>query len=348
MPNGSDSAIKSAPMRIDRLYVERAATTWPATAHILERLKPRETFAIDDYQDLFSRRKKDYLEKRNSRDVFLAVKRGAMVKEAPPAYGFGEADAHYYFVHAFNCIYECQYCYLQGYFSSPDLVFFVNHDDALAEMRQIAARHRGQRRVWFHAGEFSDSLALSHISGELGSYWPFFEQNPETWLELRTKSINLSILRQMSPLPNVVVSFSLATTAQASTYDVGAPPVARRLAAMRRLRDLGFRLGIHFDPLVQSDGFEQEIASIAAAIRDNLDFRFVEYVSVGAVRFAKDVYRAARQNYPLSQLFARHFIQGADTKMRYVRPLRLQLIETAVTALKNHGCPDKKIYICME
>ncbi|MFZ5628304.1 MAG: SPL family radical SAM protein [Spirochaetota bacterium] len=335
-------------MRIDRLYVERAAEQWPATNEIICKLQPRETISIEDYQDLFSRRKTDYLEKRNSRNVFIAVKRGAMVKEAPPAYGYGQSDLHYYYVHAYNCVYECEYCYLQGYFSSPDLVFFVNHDDALAEMQQIAAQHSGQNRVWFHAGEFSDSLALSHISGELPYYWKFFQENPETWLELRTKSVNLSVLRSLEPLPNVVVSFSLATEPQAAAYDRETPSVKQRLSAMQRLRDMGFRLGVHFDPIIYADDFAEQMQQIASQIRESVGYGALEYISVGAVRFAKDVFREARANYPDSQMFARHFIQGTDTKMRYIRPLRLHLIETARAMLKKHGCPEEKIYICME
>lgn len=335
-------------MRIDRLYVERAAGQYPATDEILNKLQPRETITIEDYQDFFSRRKTDYLEKRNTRNVFVAVKRGAMVKEAPPAYGYGASDLHYYYVHAYNCIYECEYCYLQGYFSSPDLVFFVNHDDALSAMQAIAAQQRGQRRVWFHAGEFSDSLALSHISGELPHYWKFFQHNPGAWLELRTKSVNLSVLRSLPPLRNVVVSFSLATEAQAAVYDRGTPSVAQRLAAMQRLSQQGFRLGVHFDPIIYADDFSEKMQLIAARIGEIVGYEAIEYISVGAVRFAKGVYREARLNYPKSKLFARHFIQSADAKMRYIRPLRLHLIETAQAALKKHGCPEEKIYICME
>lgn len=335
-------------MRIDRLYVERAAEKWPATPGIIARLEPRETLAIDDYQDLFSRRRTEYLKKRAAQNVFIAVKRGAMVKEAPPAYGYGLSDLHFYYVHAYNCVYECEYCYLQGYFSSPDLVFFVNHDDALAEMQQIVTQQRGLKRVWFHAGEFSDSLALSHISGELPYYWKFFRQNPDTWLELRTKSVNLSVLRALPPLPNVVVSFSLATEPQAAAYDHGTPSVRQRLAAMQRLRDMGFRLAVHFDPLIFADDFAEQMQAIAGQIGNWVGFSAIEYISVGAVRFAKEVYRETRQNYPESRIFARHFIQGSDSKMRYIRPLRLYLIETAQAALKKHGCPSEKIYICME
>jgi spore photoproduct lyase len=335
-------------MRIDRLYVERAAEKWPAAKAIRKKLEPRETISIEDYQEFFSRRRTNYLDKRTTRNVFIAVKRGAMVKEAPPAYGYGVSDLHYYYVHAYNCIYECEYCYLQGYFSSPDLVFFVNHDDALAEMRQLAAQHRGKKRIWFHAGEFSDSLALSHITGELPHYWKFFEENPDTWLELRTKSINLSVLRSLPPLPNVVVSFSLATEPQAAIYDRKTPSLGQRLKAMQRLRDMGFRLGIHFDPIIYADDFTEQMQLVAARVRDGVGYNAIEYVSLGAVRFAKDVYREARLNYPNSPMFARHFIQGADAKMRYIRPLRLHLIETARDVLKMHGCPEEKIYICME
>ena len=43
-----------------------------------------------------------------------------LVKETPAAYGLS-GEPHYYFIHSYNCLYECDYCYLQGYFHSPDL-----------------------------------------------------------------------------------------------------------------------------------------------------------------------------------------------------------------------------------
>lgn len=335
-------------MRIDTLYIEQAAKGWPATQGILEKIQACEIKEISDFQDFFSRRKTAYLNKRSGRNLFIAVKRGAMVKEAPPAYGFGASDLHYYYVHAYNCIYECEYCYLQGYFSSPDLVFFVNHADAIAEMKQITELNRNHKRVWFHAGEFSDSLALSHISGELPVYWNFFAENPGAFLELRTKSINLSVIRQLPPLPNVVVSFSLASSEQAARYDRETPEIAQRIAAMQRLAELGFSLGVHFDPIIYEADFSANFTATVKQLAAKVGFAPIAYISVGAVRFAKDVFREAKANYAASPLFARNFIQGADNKMRYIRPLRLFLIETAQAILKKHGCPEEKIYICME
>jgi spore photoproduct lyase len=333
-------------MRIDTLFIEKAAETLPATQVISGRLESKQTRVIDDYQDFFSRRKTPYLQKRAGRNVFIAVKKGAVVREAPPAYGYGD-ELHYYFIHAYNCVYECEYCYLQGYFSSPDLVFFVNHDDILKSMAEVVAANH-PRGVWFHAGEFSDSLALSHITGELPLYWQFFRDNPRAFLELRTKSINLHALRELAPLPNVFVSFSLSASAQAEKFDREAPGVMQRLNAMRSLRDMGFRLAVHFDPIIFEADFIPAFTETAHTLSERVGFESLAYISLGVVRFAKDVYREARLNYPDSGMFSRHFIQGEDGKMRYIRPLRLQLLESSKAILKKHGCPEEKIYFCME
>lgn len=334
-------------MRINTLYIEKSATQYPLTAQIQDRLEAEYSEFIDDHQDFFSRKKTPYLGKRDARNVFLAVKKGALVREAPAAYGYKTSDPHYYHIHAYNCVYECEYCYLQGYFSSPDLVFFVNHDEILTEMAKVLAGHPGQN-VWFHAGEFSDSLALSHITGELPLYWEFFRSHHNAFLELRTKSINITELRPLEPLENVIVSFSLSAEEQAREFDREAPGVAQRLTALKRLKDFGFKLAVHFDPIIYTSGFEVQFDAIAQSLSEQIPLNYFEYFSLGVVRFAKDVFKEARKNYPESGIFARQFIQGDDQKMRYVRPFRLGLLETAREILKKHGCPDEKIYFCME
>ncbi len=334
-------------MLIDTLYIERAIAEKPEAQRIRARVKAKRTEIIEDYQDLFSRRKTPYLEKRNARNLFIAVKKGALVREAPAAYGFGANDLHYYYIHAFNCIFECEYCYLQGYFSSPDLVLFVNHDEILRDMREVVKKNAGQR-VWFHAGEFSDSLALSHVSQELPLYWDFFRENPGAWLELRTKAINLTELRPLTPLPNTIISFSLSSSEQAEIFDRGTPRALKRIEAMQRLKEMGFNLAVHFDPIIFEENFAAAFESLVRVLGQEVGFTALEYISLGVVRFAKDVFREAKANYPDSAMFARHFIQGEDNKMRYIRPLRLQLLETSKEILKKHGCPEEKIYFCME
>jgi spore photoproduct lyase len=151
----------------NEVYVENKIKDHPRVQSILGKLR-KDPLYIERYDDLWGRSRKPYLHKRDQLNLFLARKEGQLLKLAPDAYG-SAGEPHYYFIHAYNCIYECQYCYLQGYFNSPDIVLFINHEEILQEMQATLEKHQGQK-VWFHAGEFSDSLALTHLTGELDLY----------------------------------------------------------------------------------------------------------------------------------------------------------------------------------
>ena len=48
------------------------------------------------------------------------------------------------------------------------------------EIESVIKRHPDQT-VWFHAGEFSDSLALTHLTGELPFYFELFKRKEAIW-----------------------------------------------------------------------------------------------------------------------------------------------------------------------
>src|SRR6185369_6437063 len=90
---------------------------------------------------------------------------------------------------------------------------YLNHEEIGEEIKRVAREYHELHpgvKVWFHAGEYSDSLALSHLSGELDHYFKLFKDMPDCELELRTKSVNIKELVKLSPLENVVTSFSLS------------------------------------------------------------------------------------------------------------------------------------------
>ena len=89
-------------------------------------------------------------------------------------------------------------------------------------MTRILSLHPRSPRIWFHGGEFSDSLALASITGELASFFDFFYHHPRTGLELRTKSANLKALNSLAPADNIVVSYSLSPSGSAQELDLKA------------------------------------------------------------------------------------------------------------------------------
>ncbi len=332
------------------IYIEKQLLDHPRVLAILAKYPNSEVKKIEKIEDVFGRVKKPYLQKRTNLNLFLGEKKGQLVKLAPPAYGLS-GEPHYYFVHAYNCIYECNYCYLQGYFHSPDIVLYLNHEEIALEISRVASLFHSQKpsqKIWFHAGEYSDSLALTSLSGELSHYFKLFKELPNCNLELRTKSINIKELLKEAPLENIITSFSLSPAHRIKLNDLKTPPLKSRLEAIKQLHLSGFPIGIHFDPIIYDDQFIESYEELADQLIEALPAESICYISLGVVRFTKEVFQKVQKHYPDSDILAQEFIRSFDNKIRYNRPMRLWMLGKIKQQLIDRGVPEERIYLCME
>ncbi len=329
------------------LFLEERVKENKYAMRILEAFPDVPVRDIRKVEDVFGRVKKPYLQKRTNLNLFIGRKEGNLVKEAPDAYGL-DGEPHFYFIHAYNCIYECEYCYLQGYFNSPDLVFYVNHEEIVAEMHQTVKDNSDAKRVWFHAGEFSDSLALSHITKEWQIYWDFLESNPAAMMELRTKSVNIKSILQLKPLDNAVVSFSLSPGEALKSYDHKTPSLKGRLKALASLANSGFKVALHLDPIIDTETLDRDYRLLLQQITQVVKPDQIEYISLGVVRFTKDDYQQFKKNYPASKMQAAEFVTSFDNKVRYSRPHRLNILNRVRDICLDAGVDDSNVYLCME
>lgn len=329
----------------NKVYVEEHLLNSPRVNSILSKVK-KEPIAIAAFDDIWGRSKKPYLHKRDSLNLFLAQKKGQLLKLAPDAYGQA-GEPHYYFIHAYNCIYECQYCYLQGYFTTPDIVLFVNHEEIIQEMQKTLDAHP-ETRVWFHAGEFSDSLALTHLTGELELYHEFCQKNPRAIIELRTKSVNIKELLNLAPLENFIISFSLSPAQMGKSIDLKTPSTSARLKTMDELNKRGFTLAAHFDPIIYQDQFKTQYTELLTYMKELDLTQKLSYLSLGVVRFTKDVYREVERNYPESAIHSTPMVKSFDNKVRYHHPMRMWMMNTVKELALEFGVQEKVIYLCME
>jgi len=328
------------------VYIEDQIKDSEQTQKILEKIKYQEIQAIEKYDDIWGRVKKPYLQKRETLNLFIAKKKGGLVKPAPDAYGLG-GENHFFFVHAYNCIYECQYCYLQGYFNTPDLVLFINHDEISDEMESLISMSEN-KNAWFHAGEYSDSLAVSHITGELEVYFDLFKKYPKNKLELRTKSVNIKPLLKLTPTDNIYVSFTLSSKEGAKAFDYKCPTPSHAKFHLKKLIDHGYHIGIHLDPIIYHEGFEQEYTELLNQLGEILSDNRLGYISIGVVRFTKEVHKEVLKNYPDSPMHRQDFIKSFDGKIRYNRSMRMWIMNTVKKLCLDQGYSSEKIYLCME
>jgi spore photoproduct lyase len=328
----------------NKLYLEESLRDHPRALSLIEKLKLSPIY-ISRYDEIWGQSKKPYLHKRDTLNLFIAQKKGQLLKLAPDAYGQA-GDPHYYFIHAYNCIYECQYCYLQGHFNTPDIVLFINHEEIIQEMERTLNSHSGV--VWFHAGEFSDSLALTHLTGELSLYHEFALRHPRARLELRTKAVNTRELLKLPPLKNFITSFSLSPSSVARSIDLKTPSTQARLRAMEELKNHGHPLAAHFDPIIYQESFRQDYRDLLGQMQALGLTKNLLYLSLGVVRFTKDVYREVERNYPDSLIHSTPMIKSFDQKVRYHSPMRHWMMNSIKALALEHGVPPEGIYLCME
>ncbi len=113
---------------IDTIYIEKEIKKHPRTLEILSKFRNVRTIAIDRYGEVFNRKNQNFRIQKKNPCLILAKKHKGFVLPAPEGFGIGSSK-NYYFSHMLNCIYDCNYCFLQGMFNSAHYVIFVNYED---------------------------------------------------------------------------------------------------------------------------------------------------------------------------------------------------------------------------
>ena len=284
------------------------------------------------------------------RSLVLRRQRGEFLRHCPAGTS-GLVCCNYLVLNlASNCPFDCSYCFLQEYLSNnPQLTVFTNVEAALAEVDAVL-RQRPERSFRIGTGELSDSLALDPVVGLTRILVPFFGDRPNAVLELKTKSDCIDDLLALDPRGRVVVSWSLTPAAIASVEEPGTAPLDARIDAARRAQAAGYRLGFHFDPLVEFDGWEEAYRDLVRAVFAAVDPRGVAWVSLGSLRLSPGLEQAVRSRGPKrggGRILGSELVAGADGKARVWRGLRLRMYRAMVEELR---AVDERLpmYLCME
>jgi spore photoproduct lyase len=278
--------------------------------------------------------------------LYLAPHKGDFLKKCPGS--AGQVCCNYFVINfASNCPMDCSYCYLQEYLAdNAALKVFSNVADLIDEADRMLARHRG---VFFRigTGEITDSLALEPYTGMVGELLPYFAEQPNVLLELKTKSDRVDSLLSFDPKGRVVVAWSMNPPRVIELDEHGTASLAARLAAARRCQEAGYRLGFHFDPMIEYPGWESDYQSMLEQTFAAIDWRRLAWLSLGVLRQTPALKRVMRKRFPQSELLTGEQVLCPDGKMRYFQPLRVEMYRKMVRWIRR-AAPTIKIYLCME
>jgi len=279
------------------------------------------------------------------RKLFLTRHKGDFFKKCPGSEG--QVCCNYFVINfASNCPMDCSYCYLQEYLSdNASLKVFSNIGDLIDEADRTLRKHRG---MFFRigTGEITDSLALEPYTGIVREMIPYFAEQPNVLLELKTKSDCVDTLLDLDPKGRIVVAWSMNPQPVIERDEHGTASFAERLTAARRCQQAGYRLGFHFDPMIEYPGWENDYESMVEEIFASLDWRGFSWLSLGVLRETPGLKRIIRQRFA-TRLLAGEQGLCPDGKLRYFQPQRIQMYRKMIQWIRRFA-PTVQIYLCME
>ena len=332
--------------RPDVVFVERGEEGSPLVRRARERLPDIPFHSVEDVpleasdggSDGFGRAK---------RRLFFTRQKGSFLEHCAAGTPGLVCCNYLTLIPITNCPMDCSYCFLQSYLANnPTLKVFTNVEDMLGELAAAVDRHP-RRAFRVGTGALSDSLALDPIIGLCAHLVPFFAKRRNVLLELKTKSDCVDELLGLDPRERVVVSWSMAPAEIVSAEEHGTASFTRRLEAARRCQAAGYRLGFHFDPMIEYAGWEEGYRTAVHLIFKAVDARRVAWLSIGALRLTPRLKATVRARFPQSRVFTTEQVPCRDGKWRDFQPLRVRMYRALVGWLRE-AAPSAPIYLCME
>jgi len=247
----------------------------------------------------------------------------------------------YVMAHANGCRFAplCSYCYLKSSFLQMDSPRVFDNLEKLEKELLRWFRRDDLESYIMNTGNLSDSLAFEADRPMIGRLVELFRDHAEAknrkhTLLLVTKG-GMHHCRPLLDRPsckNVIVSFSVNSSAAAAQHERGAATVEDRLAAATRLLAEGWRVRMRIDPMILGFDYAEVIAAVRAL--------GPERVTLGTLRAEKSLQRVC------SGGIFRELQTPDDPKAlaRYPRQTRLAMYSQAVQALRD-VCP---IGLCEE
>ena len=123
--------------------------------------------------------------------------------------------------------------------------------------------------------------------------------------------------------------------------------LSARLKAAAKCESWGYPLAFHFDPIVIYDGCEADYERVVKKIFSYVSAKRIVWISLGTFRFMPALKPLIQKRFPDSNIIYGEFITGLDGKMRYFKPLRIEIYQKIIACIREQA-PHAFIYFCME
>lgn len=254
-----------------RVLITRSARDWAHGRGIAERAATLGIEVVELASDRLMLPDTGYAEAKRTLAVTVAPPSKRRLQPIPPSADWRVDLAE-------GCPAHCAYCYLAGSLKGPPITrVYANLPEILEEL----PRHLGQGTITsrsdarahegttFEASCYTDPLGIEHLTGSLAALIGYFGAwEADAQLRFTTKFADVEPLLGLHHGGRVRMRASVNPAAYAR-FEGGTARVADRLAALRRMAEAGYLVGLTVAPIIAAPGWGQAydglLADVAAA-----------------------------------------------------------------------------------
>ncbi len=328
------------------IYIEEGAEAYPQTKNILKRFRRAKIVSIKDYKEIFSRPRQHFQTQKRSMKLILAVKKERFLYEGSvqsQSFGFNN---FYYNTLILNCIYNCDYCYLQGMYPSANIVVFVNIEDFFeATQKAIYNRLKNEEPLYLCVSYDTDLLAFEPIVPYCAKWIEFARRRKDLLIEIRTKSVLYKSIRHLPSTPQVILAWTLSPVGVVDLYEKDTPSLQKRIHTIEEAIGDGWRVRLCFDPVLAVEGWRGKYNECIERVFERLPPEGICDVSVGVFRMNTTYFkRIKKQRSDTDILYHPYEIQS--NMVSYSESQR-QVIVTYIYDKLRQYLPKEKIAVWM-
>lgn len=321
------------------IYIEKEVRNHSVTERILSSFPNSSKIEINHYKEVFCRSHQNFRMQKQSMSLILADKHQNLIYEgAPVCQDFG--NQHFYYTSSvMNCIYDCEYCYLQGMYPCAYMVVFVNLEEIFKEVEKLLAKYP----VYLCVSYDTDLMAIDALLGYVGKWIGFAARHPDLTIEIRTKSANWNCIQEISPLQNVILAWTLSPERITEQFEHRTPSLEQRLACVNKALEAGWHVRLCFDPLLYCRDFKVQYEDMMDRIFSKIPVEQIKDISVGTFRISQDYLKNIRRQNPDSSLVQFPF-QNDNGVYHYGKQITNNMISCACEQLRKR-VPEDRIFL---
>ena len=285
--------------RFSHIYVEKKILDNKNTLEILSKFRDAKIIEIDNYKEVFSSNNQDFHLQKLGQNLILASNKPNMIYEGAVVCEDFENDNFYYTSSIINCVYDCEYCYLQGVYSSGNIVIFVDIEKVFEEVEEL---YNKLKSLYLCVSYDTDLLAIENICSFSEKWYHFIKDKKDLKIELRTKSANIDKFLNLDVLDNFIIAFTLSPEEIALKNEKYTASFKNRVKAIKELQNKGWKVRICIDPLIYTDDFEKNYSEMIEYLFSEIDKNKVIDVSIGVFRTSKEYLKKMRNQNKKSEI----------------------------------------------